>query len=115
MIVGVIGRTGSGKSSILQTLFRLVEAETGFIKIDGVDIKNVGLHQIRKHIGYIAQSPFLLQGTIRENIDPFRESTNEQIDQILADIEMKDKIYGFKEGLDTEVSESNNLFSVGEK
>ena len=54
MILGVIGRTGSGKSSILQTLFRLVEPETGFIKIDGVDIKNVGLHQIRKHIGYIA-------------------------------------------------------------
>lgn len=71
MFVGIVGRTGSGKSSILQTLFRLVELQTGKTFIDGVDIKTVGLHILRKSIAYIPQSPFLIQGTIRENLDPF--------------------------------------------
>ena len=60
MVIGVVGRTGSGKSSILQTLFRLVELEEGTTKIDGIDIKGVGLHMLRSHIAYIPQSPFLL-------------------------------------------------------
>ena len=60
MVIGIVGRTGSGKSSILQTLFRLVELDEGVTKIDGIDIKKIGLHQLRKHIAFIPQSPFLL-------------------------------------------------------
>ena len=60
MFVGIVGRTGSGKSSILQTLFRLVELANGKTSIDGVDIKTVGLHILRKSIAYIPQSPFLI-------------------------------------------------------
>ena len=76
MFIGIVGRTGSGKSSILQTLFRLVELQIGRTFIDGVDIKTVGLHILRKSIAFIPQSPFLIQGTIRENLDPFSESTD---------------------------------------
>ena len=75
MLIGIVGRTGSGKSSILQTLFRLVELNYGKTVIDGVDIKTVGLHLLRKSIAYIPQSPFLIQGTIKENLDPFNEKT----------------------------------------
>ena len=75
MIVGIVGKTGSGKSSILQTLFRLVEVQSGKITIDGNDIRDVGLHLLRKSIALIPQSPFLIQGTIRENLDPFNECT----------------------------------------
>jgi len=77
MKVGIVGRTGAGKSSILQALFRLCELSEGKIVIDGVDIKTMGLHMLRKNIAFIPQSPFLLQGTIRENIDPFNERTDE--------------------------------------
>jgi len=60
MKVGVVGRTGAGKSSILQALFRLIELSEGNVKIDDQDLKNIGLHQLRKNIAFIPQSPFLL-------------------------------------------------------
>lgn len=71
MKVGVVGRTGAGKSSILQTLFRLNDLSEGSIEIDGVNIKSVGLHTLRQHIGYIPQQAFLFSGTVSENLDPF--------------------------------------------
>jgi len=79
MKVGIVGRTGSGKSSILQALFRLCDLSEGKIVIDDVDVKDVGLHLLRKNIAFIPQSPFLLQGTIRENLDPFDELTENEI------------------------------------
>lgn len=60
MKVGVVGRTGAGKSTILNVLFRLTDSEAGSLKIDGVDIKSVGLHLLRKNVAYIPQSPFLI-------------------------------------------------------
>lgn len=115
MKVGIVGRTGSGKSSILQTLFRLVELSNGKITIDGTDLSTIGLHQLRKQIAYIPQSPFLLQGTIRENLDPFNELTDSEIEQITKDISLYDKIQSLDDGINTYCSESNNLFSVGQK
>ena len=115
MIIGIVGRTGSGKSSILQTLFRLIEVQTGRIQIDGIDIKTSGLHILRRAIAFIPQSPFLIQGTIRENLDPFSESKDHQIDAILREVNMYDKIYSLEQNLSTYVAESNNLFSIGQK
>jgi len=60
MKVGIVGRTGSGKSSILQTLFRLVDLSQGKILIDGVEITKPGMHLLRKQIAFIPQSPFLI-------------------------------------------------------
>lgn len=80
MKVGIVGRTGAGKSTILQTLFRLIELCDGTIKIDDVDIKDVGLHILRKNIAFIPQTPFILQGSIRENLDPFNECSDAEID-----------------------------------
>lgn len=80
MRVGIVGRTGAGKSSILQALFRLCDVCEGEILIDGVNIRSIGLHLLRKGIAYIPQSPFLMNGTIRKNLDPFNECTDEQVE-----------------------------------
>ena len=90
--VGIVGRTGAGKSSILQAIFRINESENGTIEIDGVNIMNFGLHLLRKSIAYIPQTPFLLQGTIRENLDPFNENSDDLIWEVLEKIKMKEHI-----------------------
>ena len=115
MKIGIVGRTGSGKSSILQALFRLCDLAEGRVIIDDVDAKDVGLHQLRRNIAFIPQSPFLLQGTIRENLDPFDELNEQQIQQILVDLKLDQKISQLKEGINTYCTENNNLFSVGQK
>jgi len=77
--VGIVGRTGAGKSSLIQTLFRMGTLVEGHIKIDNIDIGSVGLDDIRRRISIIPQDPVLFIGTIRTNLDPFMDYSDEQI------------------------------------
>jgi ABC-type multidrug transport system fused ATPase/permease subunit len=112
--IGVVGRTGSGKSTICLCLFRILEPLTGTIKIDDVDIKNIGLNLLRKKLTIIPQDPSLMTGTLKYNIDPFNIYSEEEIQNVLDTIGFN-KITQNQEGLDKMILESGENLSVGEK
>lgn len=112
--IGIVGRTGSGKSSLFSSLFRIVELSQGSILIDGIDISTITLNALRSNISIIPQEPILLSGTLRFNIDPFDKFSDYQIWKVLDDIHIKKKIEIFHLKLDDKIELFSN-FSVGEK
>ncbi len=119
--IGIVGRTGAGKSSIMSTLFRLVELSGGSISIDGVDIAQVGLKDLRTRLAIIPQDPTLFRGTIRSNLDPFNQHTDlelwsalRQSDLVGADENLDDKTHG-RIHLDGVVEEEGLNFSLGQR
>ncbi|KAJ1414206.1 P-loop containing nucleoside triphosphate hydrolase [Sesbania bispinosa] len=113
--VGIVGRTGAGKSSMLNALFRIVELERGKILIDDCDIGKFGLADLRKVLGIIPQSPVLFSGTVRFNLDPFNEHNDADLWEALERAHLKDVIRRSSLGLDAEVSEAGENFSVGQR
>lgn len=84
--IGCVGRTGAGKSSLIQVLFRMAEAEKGRVLIDGVDIKKVGLRLLRRSIAIIPQTAFTFIGTIRYNMDPLGKQSDEELWDVLKQV-----------------------------
>ncbi|GLT67383.1 hypothetical protein SLA2020_396970 [Shorea laevis] len=113
--VGIVGRTGAGKSSMLNALFRIVEVEKGRISIDGCDLAKFGLTDIRKALSIIPQSPVLFSGTVRFNLDPFSEHNDADLWEALERAHLKDVIRNNPFGLDAQVLEGGENFSVGQR
>ncbi|KAK4005312.1 hypothetical protein OUZ56_007029 [Daphnia magna] len=113
--IGIVGRTGSGKSSLGVSLFRLVELTSGVIKIDGINISEIGLEDLRSKLSIIPQDPVLFIGTVRYNLDPFQKYTDEAIWEAIERTNMKDKIKALPDKLDSPVIENGENFSVGER
>ncbi|KAK4493262.1 hypothetical protein RD792_017859, partial [Penstemon davidsonii] len=113
--VGIVGRTGAGKSSMLNALFRIVELERGRILIDGFDVAKFGLTDLRKVLSIIPQSPVLFSGSVRFNLDPFGEHNDPDLWEALERAHLKDVIRRSALGLDAEVFEGGENFSVGQR
>ena len=87
--IGIVGRTGAGKSSLIQTLFRMGTLTEGQIKIDNIDISSVGLDDVRSRISVIPQEPVLFTGTLRNNLDPFDEYSDSNIWHALEQVSVQ--------------------------
>jgi len=113
--VGVVGRTGAGKSSIMLALFRFVEPVEGTILIDDVDIREIGLSDLRSVLAIIPQDPILFTGTIRSNLDPTEVHTDHDIWGALEAVYMKETVQKLPSGLSNPVVENGENLSVGQR
>uniref|UniRef100_A0A8C6ZEM8 ATP binding cassette subfamily C member 2 n=1 Tax=Nothoprocta perdicaria TaxID=30464 RepID=A0A8C6ZEM8_NOTPE len=113
--VGVVGRTGAGKSSLTNCLFRVLEAAGGKIVIDGLDISTIGLHDLRQNLTIIPQDPVLFSGTLRMNLDPFDQYSDEEVWKALELAHLKTYVQELPEKLLHRVSEGGENLSVGQR
>ncbi|XP_068628290.1 probable multidrug resistance-associated protein lethal(2)03659 [Battus philenor] len=112
--VGIVGRTGAGKSSLINALFRLAKIE-GEIIIDGRETSTLGLHELRSQISIIPQEPVLFSGTMRHNLDPFDEYPDQVLWRALEEVELKEAVMELPAGLNSRMSEGGTNFSVGQR
>lgn len=113
--VGIVGRTGAGKSSLTLALFRIIESAGGSIIIDGQDIAKLGLHSLRSRLTIIPQDPVLFSGTLRLNLDPFNTHTDDEVWHSLELAHLKAFTKGLAAGINHEVTEGGENLSVGQR
>ncbi|KAK3032481.1 hypothetical protein RJ639_037294 [Escallonia herrerae] len=115
MKTGIVGRTGSGKSTLIQTLFRIVEPAAGQIVIDGINISSIGLHDLRSRLSIIPQDPTMFEGTVRSNLDPLEEYSDEQIWEVLDKCQLGDEVRKKEGKLNSTVNENGENWSMGQR
>ncbi|KAL1098840.1 hypothetical protein V6Z11_D05G124600 [Gossypium hirsutum] len=112
--VGIVGRTGAGKSSVLNSLFRLTPICGGRILVDGLNIVDIPVRDLRARLAVVPQSPFLFQASLRDNLDPLRMSNDAKIWDVLEKCHVKEEVE-VAGGLEAKVKEAGTSFSVGQR
>ncbi|XP_020088705.1 ABC transporter C family member 8-like isoform X3 [Ananas comosus] len=113
--IGVVGRTGSGKTTLISALFRLIDPVSGRILIDGLDICSIGLKDLRTKLSIIPQEPTLFRGTVRSNLDPLGLHTDHEIWEVLEKCQLKSTISSLPTLLDSSVSDGGENWSAGQR
>ncbi|KAF9591440.1 hypothetical protein IFM89_004138 [Coptis chinensis] len=113
--VGVVGRTGSGKSTLIQTLFRVVEPSNGKTLIDGVDIGKLGLKDLRSRLSIVPQNPTLFEGTMRTNLDPLKQHSDTEIWEVLNKCNLREIVRQDERLLNAPVATDGENWSVGQR
>ncbi|KAJ1945751.1 hypothetical protein EC988_005683 [Linderina pennispora] len=113
--VGIVGRTGAGKSSLTLALFRIIEGASGQILLDGQDISKYGLFDVRSRLSIIPQDPVLFAGSVRSNLDPFNKYSDDEIWRALDNAHLGDAIRAKDERLEFVVTQGGENFSVGQR
>ncbi|KAK1409107.1 hypothetical protein QVD17_35632 [Tagetes erecta] len=113
--IGIVGRTGSGKTTLIGALFRLVEPAGGKIVVDGIDISTIGLHDLRSRFGVIPQDPTLFNGTVRYNLDPLCQHDDQDIWEVLGKCQLREVVQDKTGGLDSIVVEDGTNWSMGQR
>eukprot|EP00884_Botryococcus_braunii_P012469 jgi/Botrbrau1/21222/Bobra.39_2s0023.1 len=114
--VGIAGRTGCGKSTLMMALYRMLEAESGRIVIDSLDIAALGLFDLRSRLALVPQDPVLFRGSVRDNLDPFGTSGGDAaIWEALERAGLKPTIRELQGGLEAEVEEGGGNLSTGQR
>nr|WDD38969.1 ABC transporter C family member 3 [Fagopyrum tataricum] len=113
--IGIVGRTGSGKTTLIGALFRLVEPAGGKIIVDGIDLCSIGLHDLRSRFGIIPQDPTLFNGTVRFNLDPLSQHTDQEIWEVLGKCQLRESVQAKGHGLDYIVAEDGSNWSMGQR
>uniref|UniRef100_A0A2K5CJ42 Multidrug resistance-associated protein 1-like n=1 Tax=Aotus nancymaae TaxID=37293 RepID=A0A2K5CJ42_AOTNA len=113
--IGIVGRTGAGKSTLSNCLFRIVERAGGKIIIDGIDISTIGLHDLRSKLNIIPQHPILFSGTLQMNLDPLNKYSDSKLWKVLELCHLKEFVQSLPEKLLYEISEGGENLSVGQR
>ncbi|CAM9640065.1 unnamed protein product [Bubo scandiacus] len=113
--VGIVGRTGAGKSTLTNCLFRVLEGSEGKIIIDGIDISTIGLHDLRGNLNIIPQDPVLFSGTLQSNLDPLGKHSDLELWEVLELCDLKDFVQSLPKKLLHEISEGGENLSVGQR
>ncbi|KAF3432888.1 hypothetical protein FNV43_RR23990 [Rhamnella rubrinervis] len=113
--IGIVGRTGSGKTTLIGALFRLVEPTGGKIIVDGIDICTIGLHDLRRCFGIIPQDPTLFNGTVRYNLDPLSQHSDREIWEVLGKCQLREAVQEKDDGLDSLVVDDGSNWSMGQR
>ncbi|XP_043365328.1 multidrug resistance-associated protein 1-like isoform X2 [Dermochelys coriacea] len=113
--VGIVGRTGAGKSTLTNGLFRIIERDGGKIIIDGIDISTIGLHDLRGNLNIIPQDPVLFSGTLQSNLDPFGKYSDHELWEAVELCDLKNFVQSLPKKLLHEISEGGENLSVGQR
>ncbi|XP_074756867.1 multidrug resistance-associated protein 1-like [Athene noctua] len=113
--IGIVGRTGAGKSTLTNCLFRILEGSEGKIIIDGIDISTIGLHDLRGNLNIIPQDPILFSGTLQSNLDPLGKHSDLELWEVLELCDLKDFVQSLPKKLLHEISEGGENLSVGQR